>query len=173
MDRRKIQDVMKKIIYLSLGIIVFALFSCNSNEKKAQKLIKDYLSKNLNDASSYESVEFSKLDSTFSNFYFSTEGQELTEKQDFANNRAFELSIEDVLEENPIIQDSIKIYKKIEEDCKKAYEEKELAYIGEFNGWKMTHKYRAKNGLGVKIINTTKFTFNKELTEIKSAKNTD
>lgn len=170
-EGRKIHYVMKKIIYLSLGITVFALFSCNSNEKKAQKLIKDYLSKNLNDASSYESVEFSKLDSTFSNFYFSTEGQELTEKQEFAHNRAFELSIEDVLEENPIIQDSIKIYRKTEEDCKKAYEEKELAYIGEFNGWKMTHKYRAKNGLGATILGTTVFTFNKELTEVKSANN--
>jgi len=171
MDGRKIHYVMKKIIYLSLVISVFTLVSCNSNEKKAKKLIKDYLSKNLNDASSYEPVEFSKLDSTFSSFYFSSEGQKLTEKEEFAHNRAFDLSIEDVLEENPKIQDSIRIYKQIEETSKKAYEEKELTYVGEFNGWKMTHKYRAKNGLGAMILGTTNYTFDKELTVVKSASN--
>ena len=66
-------------------MFALTLVGCNSNENKAQKLIEDYLSKNLNDASSYESIEFSELDSTFSNFYFSQEGKELAEKQDFAH----------------------------------------------------------------------------------------
>jgi hypothetical protein len=162
---------MKKLFYLSMVSLVLTLVSCNSNEKKAQKLIKEYLSKNLNDVASYESVEFSKLDSTVSLFYFSSEGEELTKKQDAANNRAFELGIEDVLEENPSIQDSIKIYKQIEEECKIMYEKKEKEFKGEFNGWRMSHKYRAKNGLGATILNTTDFRFNKELTEITSAKN--
>lgn len=164
---------MKKIIYLSFLVFVLTLVGCNSIENKAQKLIKDYLSKNLNDASSYESIEFSALDSTFSNFYFSPEGKELLEKQDFANKRAFELTMTDILEENVLIQDSIRIYKQIEESCKNEYEEKALTYVGDFNGWKMSHKYRAKNALGATIISTTKFTFDKDLSEVKSAKNAD
>ncbi len=173
MGGRKTKQVMKKIIYLSLLMVALTLVGCNSNENKAQKLIKDYLSKNLNDASSYESIEFSELDSTFSNFYFSQEGKELAEKQDFAHNRAFELTMEDILEENPLIQDSIRIYKQIEADCKNEYDAKALTYVGDFNGWKMSHKYRAKNALGAIIINTTRFTFDKDLTEVKSANNVD
>ncbi|MBN8704175.1 MAG: hypothetical protein LCH32_01610 [Bacteroidetes bacterium] len=164
---------MKKIIYISTIGLVLIFVSCNSTEKKAQKIIKDYLSKNLNDASSYESVEFSNLDSTFSNFYFSPEGQELTKKQDFAHNREFELKMKDIMEENPKIQDSIKICKEIEEETKKLYEEKEKEYVGEFNGWKMSHKYRAKNKLGAIVLGTTDFTFDKELTKIKHATNKD
>lgn len=164
-------NAMRKLFYLSMVSIILTLVSCNSNEKKAQKLIKDYLSKNLNDASSYESVEFSKLDSTFSAFYFSPEGEKLTARQEFADKRAFELKLEDILEENASIQDSIKIYKQIEEGSKRLYEEKEQSYVGEFNGWRMKHKYRAKNGIGAIILGTTNFTLNKELTEIKSANN--
>ena len=75
---------MRNLFYLSMVGLALTFVGCNnSNEKKAQKLIKEYLSKNLNDASSYESVEFSKLDSTFSVFYFSPEGEKLREKQDF------------------------------------------------------------------------------------------
>lgn len=167
---RKIEQ-MKKLVYLSIVGFALIFVACNVNDKKAEKLIKDYLSKNLNDASSYEPVEFSELDSTFSNFYFSPEGQELIEKQDFAHNRAFELKMEDILEENPEIQDSIRIYNQIEEESKRLYEQKEKNYKGEFNGWKMSHKYRAKNGFGATILGVTKFTFNKEITEIKSANN--
>lgn len=163
---------MRNLFYLSMVGLALTFVGCNnSNEKKAQKLIKEYLSKNLNDDSSYESVEFSKLDSTFSVFYFSPEGEKLREKQDFAHERAFDLSINDILETNPKIQDSIKIYKQIEEETEKIYNEKEQNYKGDFIGWKMTHKYRAKNGLGATVLGTTNFTFNKELTEITNAKN--
>ena len=159
---------MKKIVYVLIAGLTLILVACNSNEKNAKKLIKDYLNKNLNDASSYEPVEFSKLDSTFSNFYFSSEGEKLTNQKEFAHNRAFELQIEDVLGNNTKIQDSIKIYNQIEEESEKLYREKEKNYKGEFIGWKMTHKYRAKNGLGAKILGTSTFTFNKDITEIKN-----
>jgi hypothetical protein len=73
-----------------------------------------------------------------------------------------------VLGNNTKIQDSIKIYNQIEEESEKLYREKEKNYKGEFIGWKMTHKYRAKNGFGAKILGTSTFTFNKDITEIKN-----
>ena len=59
---------MKKI--LSLAIIILFLNSCtNSNEGKAKILIKEYLTTTMNDYSSYEPMEFSRLDSVYSRYY--------------------------------------------------------------------------------------------------------
>jgi PBP1b-binding outer membrane lipoprotein LpoB len=53
---------MKKIIFLIF--IVFYLFSCSNNDpkQKVENEINEYLSKNLDEYSSYESVEFGELD---------------------------------------------------------------------------------------------------------------
>ena len=48
---------MKKIFFIS---IVLLFISC-TKDQKCKSLIKDYLSKNLDDYSSYEPVEFSKI----------------------------------------------------------------------------------------------------------------
>jgi len=63
---------------LSILIIGFIFFACTkSPEQKAQIAIKEYLKKNLNDAKSYEPVEFGNLiyDSTV--FIETKKGKEL------------------------------------------------------------------------------------------------
>lgn len=56
---------MKKLVYLlSFVVFTFVLVGCQSNEDKANKLIKDYMFKHLHDFKSYEVVE-TKLDTLY------------------------------------------------------------------------------------------------------------
>lgn len=49
---------MKRLFYLMTGILaLFIIVGCASNEKKAEKLIDDYMFKHLHDYKSYEPVE--------------------------------------------------------------------------------------------------------------------
>ena len=61
---------MKKIVLLFIPILICGIIfeSCESNEKKAEKLIKESLFKILYDFSSYEAIE-TKIESTMSNIY--------------------------------------------------------------------------------------------------------
>jgi len=164
---------MKNIIGLSLISLTLIFASCSSNENKAQKLIKQYLSENLNDASSYESVEFSGLDSLFSSYMSTPEGEELWKKGGMIgtfHERASELEIELITEKKPetiaIYEDSIKIYKQLATEYETKYNENEKAYKGNFTGWQMTHKYRAKNKLGATVLESTLFNLDKEFTKV-------
>lgn len=68
---------MKKIILFSL--ILSVLFGCQSNEKKAMSLVKDYMYKNLHDYKSYEPIE-TKLDSLFSSAETNNEALKAAER---------------------------------------------------------------------------------------------
>lgn len=164
---------MKKIISLSLVILTFVFISCTSREKKAQKLIQDYLAANLNDASSYEAVEFSKFDSLFSPYFNTAEGKDLWEKAGITgtfHKRAHELKIAVIYENDPekisLYEDSIKIYEQLGDEYETKYNEKEKEYKGDFIGLSMTHKYRAKNKLGAFVLKSHTFDFDKEITKI-------
>ena len=54
--------------YLILMAVCLTMFSCQTNEEKAQKLIKAELKKTLSKPEFYEPVNFSQLDSTFDLF---------------------------------------------------------------------------------------------------------
>ena len=58
---------MKKI--LSFALIILFLTACNKDESKAKILIKEYLKTTMNDYSSYDPMEFSKLDTVYSRYY--------------------------------------------------------------------------------------------------------
>ena len=61
---------MKKLV--SVLLFTFAVIiavSCTSNEKRAEKLIKDYMFKNLHDYSSYEPVE-TKVDTAYNDLLY-------------------------------------------------------------------------------------------------------
>ncbi|MCK9401642.1 MAG: hypothetical protein M0Q51_16860 [Bacteroidales bacterium] len=59
---------MKKITFLLLSIAIIGIGCTLSPEKKAQKGIKEYLQKNLDDAKSYEGIEFSNLLNDYTKF---------------------------------------------------------------------------------------------------------
>jgi hypothetical protein len=156
---------MKNFIYLFI-VGVLTLASCNSNDNDAKSLVSDYMSKSLMDASSYESVEFTELDSTFSIFYFTTEAELLRTKRDLAHARAFELKLDNITENSSDILDSIRVYEQMERESQQLLDEREQHYKGEFDGWTTVHTYRAKNGFGAYRLGKIRFIFNKDVTEI-------
>ena len=160
---------MKNFIYLFI-VGVLALSSCNSNDNAAESLVGDYMVKNLMDASSYESVEFTELDSTFSVFYFTTEATLLRTKRDLAHTLAFGFTLDNIGENSSSILDSIRVYEQMEQEMQLLLDEKELHYKGEFNGWTIVHTYRAKNGFGAYRLGKFRFSFDKDIVEIVSAK---
>ena len=51
---------MKKLLLFSVCMAI--LCSCNSNQKKAERLVKQYMKENLDDYKSYEPIKFSELE---------------------------------------------------------------------------------------------------------------
>ncbi|MFZ4414579.1 MAG: hypothetical protein ACOYOV_15960 [Bacteroidales bacterium] len=155
---------MKKITLLFITIIAIFFVSCaKSPEDKAKAAIKEYLQKHLNDAKSYESVEFGKLinDSTE---YEDSYNAKILMKQHIYALEAYNKDLDNGLED----RDNAKVYleqanidkaeadrleKKIEKDKKEF--KRELCYI-------ISHKYRAKNKLGALILQTSFFTLSEK-----------
>lgn len=135
---------MKKALFIAMMALVMA--SCSkSPEQIAQQLIKKTLKEIMNDPSSYESVGFGSLDSTFTT---------LETNEDYVNalNTYYELK------ENYGFEEA-RVY------LNKAIEIKEN-FKSEFSGWKMSHSFRCKNGFGAVVLNEIDIYFNKELTEV-------
>jgi len=165
---------MKKKIFIAVLGIIF--ISCTSNEKKAEKLITQTLKETLHDWSSYESVKFGTLDSTFTTVYNDTVYLSYKAKLMAYFNKLEETMKEikfyDDMYSNWALQkrkkllmiaqmclDTIKIYEPI-------YKEMEENFTPEFKGWKMQHSFRAKNAGGNKVIRHYLYYFDKDLTKV-------
>ncbi|EKT3964927.1 hypothetical protein AAIP55_002457 [Flavobacterium psychrophilum] len=152
---------MKRII-LGLSVALLIISCSKSPEKIAESNISDYLKKNMDDPSSYESVEFGKLDTLHASFEESKEGIELRAKDNKLEERVTELS--NKLDLPDLTMNDIKnIQLENAEITKKRLEindilqSKTISYKGAVNGYSMIHKFRGKNKLGTKILNETKF----------------
>lgn len=164
---------MKKIILvLALSIV---LFSCSKSlEEQAKSNISEYLKKNMDDPSSYESVQFGKLDTLHTSFDESKEGLELRNKDAKLELKISELS--DKLDLPDLTMDDIKsIQKENGEITKKRLAindimtSKTLTYKGAVNGYSMTHKFRGKNKLGAKILDEISFLLDTKLAVLGEA----
>lgn len=166
---------MKKFFLLT--ILTTCLLGCSSREDKIKTLIKEYVKENLKEPSSYEPLSFSVLDSTFTSYFSTEEGKMLYDlgsyfgeyykkydKFDSLSFAAFKKphSFDKYLS----LKDSAKYYRKKYEDAYMLYKENEKNFKGEFNGWRVTHKYRAKNGFGILDFENMEFFFDKEVTKI-------
>jgi hypothetical protein len=158
---------MKKII---LGLVLsVVLCSCTkSPEEQAKSNISEYLKKNMDDPSSYESVEFGKLDTLHTSFSESKEGIELETKDSKLGDRVTELS--NKLDLPDLTLNDIKNIQKENEQITKdrlaindIIAKKTLTYKGSVNGYSMTHKFRGKNKLGAKILNEINFLLDTKL----------
>ena len=152
---------MRKII-LGLTVMVLLVSCSKSPEKIAQSNISEYLKKNMDDPSSYESVEFGKLDTLHTSFSESKEGLVLQEKDAKLSLRVQELS--NKLDSPDLTMNEIKDIQKENEQITKdrlaindILQSKTLSYKGAINGFSMTHKFRGKNKLGAKILNEINF----------------
>lgn len=123
---------------------VIVLSSCNkSKEHKAENLIKDYIEKNANDPSSYEAVEFGKLD-TFSQIsVFSEYYNEVLKDYNSSEDDIF-LKQESSNELSNIINDP---------------KQNPLSYS-------IKHSYRIKNAYGARVLVSTVFYLNQTLDSI-------
>lgn len=129
---------MKKTAILVVTIVVVTILNAckNTPEDKAKALIKDYLSKNMNDFKSYEAVEFGSLDSLNTEF----------DESKF-------LSIDTSISYNQRQADSIIASEKAK-------------FKPEFEGYMMTHVFRGKNSFGSLVLNKNAFLFDENLTEV-------
>lgn len=161
---------MKKIILLIFAVVT--LCSCEkSNEEKARGLIESQLKTSMNDWSSYEFVEMSEVDSVFTTFVDSDEGEDIRKQLSNLTSKIIEYEVGcnyPILhgKRAQIMKDSIPILKQMEDALQNAYDTKEKEYKGDFIGYKAQFKYRGNNKLGVKIISSSTYFFNPEITEI-------
>lgn len=164
---------MKHFLFILASVLLFAFTGCSSNEKKAQKLINQKLRLTLHDYSSYESVQFGKLDSTYSTVKDTPEYREALEKSEQLQKEAmmeltkikmyqelflYELAMEGALHCKMINDSSLHYY----QICIKL---KEL-FIPEFIGFNITHTFRTNNSSGNKVIAHYKYYFDKDITKI-------
>lgn len=171
---------MKKGIIIPF-IFSIVFFSCSiSNEKKAKKLISDTLYTHMDDYSSYESIEFSNLDSAFTSLDDNTlyiESLELIKefnnimKEDVrllkhqAENR-YIYSANDMLETH----NRVEIYKKKVDSCFIIIDSIETKFKPEFIGFQMSHRFREKARTGNFRNTNLLFLFDAEVKEVVNIK---
>ncbi|GAD04515.1 hypothetical protein HQ45_06790 [Porphyromonas crevioricanis] len=167
---------MKKLLITMIALVglVVAFSGCKKTpQKQAELLVKKRLEVSLHDFSSYESVQFGTLDSTFS---------QVKDLEEFQTS----LSLAEKLKEKGFEKgEDAKLYSKFglyQEQARYATEamllldsamfhirrceELDSLFTPEFIGWQITHSFRAKNASGNKIIAHRIFYFDKDLTRI-------
>jgi hypothetical protein len=169
---------MKKLD--SFVIIVFILSACSLNsESKAKNLINERLKSTLNDFSKYEPIEFSTLDTLFSFYWFDSEYEKLSgkysrniENLDFARETKdkaddFNRRVGRIIDKRGIAFEPYIKEKEAENDSLRIIMKTfRLNYKPTMVGYKMTHKFRAANAFGGKIIVEWLFYFDKDLLKI-------
>ncbi len=169
---------MRKLVLALLSISLIA--SCSpTKEKKAQKLITQQLKETLNDWSTYESVKFGTLDSSFTtlgddSMYLST-----CLKYEFLKGKCIEV-VKEMEEYSGMTSEYYRDKCNLAHTTAQMYLDSSMVYlttmdsminhfIPSFNGWSMTHSFRANNGMGNKVIGHFKYYFDPEVTIIKKS----
>jgi hypothetical protein len=170
---------MKKI--LSLTFVLLLITSCvNNNERKAKKLIKEHLKATMNDYSSYESMAFFTLDTSFSKVVNDPTFKSLISQHEDAEKerKYWENKLEEIDNRNkvygrivdkrgPFIKETI--LSQYEADClnlSKEIDSVRSHFKPNFIGYQMTHEFRGANAFGGKIIGMMTFYFDKEITTV-------
>ncbi len=163
---------MRKLLFIP----VLILFSCTqTKQQKAEKVVKLYLDSTLNDPHSYESVEFGKLDSTFTRFeddarYISAKAKQDSIKAEYdmwkAKNPDFDgvgdLSHSRVLYFSKMINyytNGMLAQGKIAIGITNSFKPT-------FKGYRLIHRYRAKNVFGALNLSQTPFYLDSALTRV-------
>lgn len=144
---------MKRTIKLSIAVIIMAsiltLSSCNSEQKKAERFVRDYVKERLNDPSSYESVSFSEIKKV---------------KRTFEQSASYKIYGEAFLEAKKDF-DFAKMFDNLDDmrlhlDRMNAFDS--ILKVGKADWcpeteYQITHTYRAKNQLGGIITSETTY----------------
>lgn len=187
---------MKKIILLFVLLPIFITSCEQTKEAKAEKVIKKYLKETMDDYGSYSPVSFSEL--TIANTKWEVpkeldpELEKLVEVTEKINRSGFSN-----INVNSDADDILKGLKKMSTEKNKKKAEKDMikkienwktlwlefkhyqdiiyaskkSFQPEFIGWKMTHKFRAKNRMGGTELNELEFQFDKDITKVVKVRN--
>ena len=185
---------MKKVILLFV-LLPILIASCEqTKEAKAEKVIKKYLKETMDDYASYSPVSFSELTMVKTEWELpkelEPEFKKLVEIAEKINKTGY--SINTTSDANYYLKDfiypeedyvrHIKEEKKKKETLSRRSKQKALwlefkhyqdiiyaskkSFQPEFIGWKMTHKFRAKNRMGGTELNKVEFRFDKDITKV-------
>jgi hypothetical protein len=155
--------------YLFLAFLTLA--SCSkSPEEKAKDLINDQMRKTLHDYKSYEPVQFGNLDSSFNTWEDLPEFIEADQKAKEFKKELLEFGENMELK---VMSWGYPTYKRRLADVKDSaikYAKLRARIIEQtgpvFNGWTMTHSFRAKNLSGNLQIAQYKYYFDDKLTKV-------
>lgn len=137
--RRNIVD-MKNYLFL-FALVFSACAQPESNSNKYEQGIKDWISKNINDPSSYESIEFGPLDTVYG----------ITDKE-----YADYLSDSVTWYADYLIQEMERQNDSMNGKASKPKADRPATPTrprNHFIGYKMRHKFRGKNGMGALMVN--------------------
>ena len=183
---------MKKVIFILLTLLSILITSCSqTNESKAKKVLKEYFKETLDDYDSYSPVSFSEIAMTKTKWELPKELEpELEKLKKIAKkiNQSGYGNINITSDADYHIQYLDKyseIISKKESNDSKVKEAKEWkalwlefkhyqdiiyasknSFQPEFIGWKMIHKFRAKNRMGGNELNEIEFQFDKDITKV-------
>ena len=183
---------MKKVIFILLTLLSILITSCSqTNESKAKKVIKEYFKETLDDYDSYSPVSSSEITMAKTKWKLPKELEpELEKLEEIAEkiNRSGFGNIDITSDADDIIKDLDEISeysykKKLDKSRIKKIENwkalwlefkhyQDIIYTSknsfqpEFIGWKMTHKFRAKNRMGGNELNEIEFQFDKDITKV-------
>lgn len=179
---------MKKIFYLALVAII--MVACGqSQEQKAEALIKESLKKSLYKPETYKSVE-TKVDSAFAPYddpaFFEELAElgkmdnEYAELEEKAKSAKSSMSIwsgslqsafgrNEYQEAKKEYEEAIARIEKLKTKGRKQYEKVAKMLQGErkFIGYKAVHNYRADNNVGNTLIGNTIFFIDENFTEVR------
>ena len=183
---------MKKVTSILFALLSILITSCSqTNESKAKKIIKEYFKETLDDYDSYSPVSSSEITMAKTKWKLPKELEpELEKLEEIAEkiNRSGFGNIDITSDADDIIKDLDEISeysykKKLDKSRIKKIENwkalwlefkhyQDIIYTSknsfqpEFIGWKMTHKFRAKNRMGGNELNEIEFQFDKDITKV-------
>ena len=187
---------MKKVTCILFALLSILITSCSqTNESKAKKVIKEYFKETLDDYDSYSPVSSSEITMAKTKWKLPKELEpELEKLAEIAEkiNRSGFGNIDITSDADDIIKDLDEISeysykKKLDKSRIKKIENwkalwlefkhyQDIIYASknsfqpEFIGWKMTHKFRAKNRMGGNELNEIEFQFDKDITKVVKAR---
>lgn len=182
---------MKKILFILIVISLLPICASAqqsySRTEKAKALIRNEFKENMNDYNSYSPVSYSKVDSLFSDIQndptFSSTLEIAKQMETLTGVRGISVwdnlipvidKLKNDMEAKKMDGDerllqNLRHLLTIQYSLKKMIRE----YQPIFLGWKITHKYRAKNAYNAIMIYEQEFQFDKGMSKITSIKNID
>lgn len=149
---------MKKLLLFSVCMAI--LCSCSSNQKKAERLVKQYMKENLDDYKSYEPIKFSELEPILIK-----EQVEKVLKVAIDHKKSREDYIYYL--DSTQLKEQLAYIASIDADIDSLKRVCDSASVDDIYGWCFEHSYRSANKIGAMEKKTETFYFNRDITEIQ------